>query len=221
MAIVFLFRSELEAGLARPVCERRDPSVVLEAGPVEDDLVDPLFETLLGDRGADLLGNDLLVLLVVLLAGRGLRRLLAFLPVLAFLTLLAFLAPVEREVRRSRQRLLQEIVDDLRVDVAGAAEDRQARTLGRPLDPLAERAMPLLAALFLAIGVGEHDGPLSLNGSVAALAAAAGRAGLADLALDDLFHVLDALALVRLGGAQLAGLGGGLPDQIAIGARQH
>src|SRR5450755_2516350 len=116
MAIVFLFRSELEAGLARPVCERRDPSVVLEAGPVEDDLVDPLFETLLGDRRADLLGNDLLVLLVVLAAGWGLRRLLAF---LTFLILLGFLAPVEREVRRSRQRLLQEIVDDLRVDVAG------------------------------------------------------------------------------------------------------
>src|SRR5450432_64374 len=213
--------SELEPGLARPVCQRRDPSVVLEARPVEDDLVDPLFETLPGDGGADLLGNDLLVFLVVLvvvLAGLDLRGCLGL---LAFFAFRSFLAPIERQVRRSGQRLLLEIVDDLRVDVAGAAEDRQAWTLGRPLDPLAERAVPLLAALFLAIGVGEHDGPLSLNGSVAALAAAAGRAGLADLALDDLFHVFDALALVGLGRAQLADLGRRLPDQVAIGAGEH
>src|SRR6266540_3831423 len=51
-------------------------------------------------------------------------------------------------------------------------------------------------------------------------AAAAGGAGLADLALDELLDVLDALALVRLGAAQLTHHGRGLPEQIAVGARE-
>src|SRR6476659_1320112 len=54
-----------------------------------------------------------------------------------------------------------------------------------------------------------------------AAASATRRAGLADLALDVFLDVLDALALVRLGGAQLAHLGGRLAQQIAIGARER
>jgi hypothetical protein len=92
--------------------------VVLVAGAVEHDLVDSLFEALLGDRGADLLGARLLVGLLLafdgqrLVGDRGQRR-----PVL--------------------------IVDDLGVDVAAAAEDREARTLRGPLDALALPSIPL------------------------------------------------------------------------------
>src|SRR5262245_56715568 len=63
----------------------------------------------------------------------------------------------------------------------------------------------------------------SMGGSfyLAAAAATARGTGLADLLLDHFLDVLHALALVRLGGAQLADLRGGLTDQIAIGAGQR
>src|SRR5215510_1434069 len=57
---------------------------------------------------------------------------------------------------------------------------------------------------------------------LAATAAATARGtGLADLLLDHFLDVLDALALVRLGGPQLADLGGRLTDEVAVGAGQR
>jgi hypothetical protein len=41
------------------------------------------------------------------------------------------------------------VVDDLRVDVAGAAKHGQPRALRGPLDALAQLAVPLLAAFLL------------------------------------------------------------------------
>src|SRR6185295_8872225 len=159
---------------------------------VEHDLVDALLETLLGDRRADLLGARLLV-----------RLLLALFR--------------ERLVGDRGQRALLLIVDDLGVDVARAAEHREARTFRGPRDPLAGRPMPLLAALFLETDVDDH-----LYRPLASLSAATARgASLADLLLDHFFNVFDALALVRLGGAQLAHLRRRLADQIAVRAAQR
>src|ERR1017187_1071387 len=87
---------ELEPGFPRPVRQRRDPPVILEAGAVENDLVDPLVEALLGDRRADLLGEHLLVLLLLLLAN---------LATLGLLVVFFGRRPREGKVRRSRQRL--------------------------------------------------------------------------------------------------------------------
>jgi hypothetical protein len=48
---------ELQTRFARAVRERGDTPVVLVAGAVEHDLVDSLLETLLRDRGADVLSE--------------------------------------------------------------------------------------------------------------------------------------------------------------------
>src|SRR3954470_15301981 len=131
MAIDSFSSLELQTGFARAVGERRHASVVLVAGAVEHDLVDSLFEALLGDRGADPLGARLLV---------GL--------------LLAFHR--QHLVGDRRQRLLLNVVDDLSVDVAAAAEHSQSGPLRRPFDALAQRAMALLAAFSFFTDVSEH-----------------------------------------------------------------
>src|SRR4051794_772247 len=113
---------ELQARFAGAVGQRRDAAVVLVARAVEDDLVDPLLEALLGDGHADRLGALLL-----------LPRRLAV------------------GVGGGDQRLLRQVVDDLGVDVARAAKHGQTRPLGRTGDPLADRAVALLPALSLAI----------------------------------------------------------------------
>src|SRR5262249_20990180 len=118
------------------------------------------------------------------------------------------------------ERLLLLVVDDLRVDVLGAAEDGEARTLGRAGDALARRAVPLLAALFLVADVREHV-VSPLDGLAAASAAATRGAGLADLPLDRLLDVLDALALVGLRGPELADLGDRLAEHVLVRARER
>src|SRR6185503_550762 len=121
--------------------------------------------------------------------------------------LIGFAALVHLLIGRRDERLLLLVVDDLGVDVLGAAENGQTRPLGRALDALARRTVPLLAGFPLVLDVREHD-LFSSSGMERGLAAATRRRGLAGLLLDCLLDVLDALALVRLGRAQLADLGG-------------
>src|SRR4051812_31573009 len=61
---------------------------------------------------------------------------------------------------------------------------------------------------------------LSLFSTLVFISFLSARARLADLALDDLFQVLHALALVRLGRAEAAHLGRGLPQELAVEAAQ-
>src|SRR5260221_595329 len=135
MAIDSFSSLELQTGFARAVGEGRNASVVLVAGAVEHDLVDSLFEALLRDRGAHLLGARLLVGL-----GLALDR--------------------QHLVGDRRQRPLLTVVDDLSVDVAAAAKHSQTGPLRGAFDALAQRAVPLLAAFSLFADVGEH-----MNGS--------------------------------------------------------
>src|SRR4051794_19286018 len=94
---------EVEAGLAGRLGERANPPVVLEARPVEHDLLDAGLLRALGDELADALG------VVRLRAGR---------------------APEARLDRRGgRDGAAARVVDDLGVDVGEAAEHREARAL--------------------------------------------------------------------------------------------
>src|SRR4029453_3444680 len=93
---------ELEAALARAFGDRANASVVEEAVAVEHDLLDAVLDTPLGDQNADLLGG----------VDRG---------------GLAVLAQRRGECRDGEQGVSLLVGDHLRVDVAAAAEDRQAR----------------------------------------------------------------------------------------------
>src|SRR3954464_1061304 len=94
---------ELQARFARGISERHHAPMVDVTIAVEEDLVDPLRLELLGDGGSDLLRA------LALLQTGQLRddRL------------------VER--RGGRDRLVRVVVDDLRVDMLGRAENAQAR----------------------------------------------------------------------------------------------
>src|SRR6267143_2908067 len=108
-----------------------------------------------------------------------------------------------REGGRRGQRLARRVVDHLRIDVVQAAVHREPRALLRTLHPLADvrlAAQPQL--LLLHVGRGAH-----LRGSRLAL-----------LAADGFLGVLDALALVGLGRAQLADLRRDQADAVLVGA---
>src|SRR4051794_5591342 len=95
--------SEGQAALTGSVGKGRDATVVLVAGAVEDDLAHARGLGALGDELTDLAGLGGLVTLEgpeVLLGGR-----------------------------RERQRLADQVVDDLDGDVLGGTCDHQARTL--------------------------------------------------------------------------------------------
>src|SRR5690348_2938408 len=102
---------EGQASLTSGIRQRRDTTVVLVAGTVEHDGVDAL---LLGTRGNEL--ADLAGLLGLVATSRP---------------------QVGLHGRRVRQRLADEVVDDLHRDVLGGAGHDQARTLGRTVDALA------------------------------------------------------------------------------------
>ena len=95
------------------------------------------------------------------------------------------------------------VVDDLGDDVLGGAEDGQARTGRGALDLLADPTMTTVAAQMLLLGDAAHEDLLT---------------GLAGLADDVLALVADALALVRLGLAEVADLGGHLADPLLVDA---
>ena len=129
-----------------------------------------------------------------------------------------------------------QVVDHLGVDVLRAAEDGQAGTFGRPEEPLADAALaPEPAGLDQQVMVGGVHGTilerLGKDGDLRPATAVHGRVPvgrcggmllraerLAGLAADDLALVADALALVGLGGADLADLGGELADRLLVGA---
>src|SRR4051812_20562547 len=121
---------ELQARFARGISERHHAPMVDVAIAVEDDLVDALRLELLGDGGPDLLGALALLETGELRNNRLVQR------------------------RRGRDRLVRVVVDDLRVDMLGRAEDAQARPLGRARHLLADAVLPTLALLLLSLG---HD----------------------------------------------------------------
>ncbi len=100
-------------------------------------------------------------------------------------------------------RAAGDVVDRLHVDVLVRTEHREARPLGGAHDLLAHAAVPPLAVL----GLGEPhaNDPLLLR-------------GLAGLAQHALAGVADALALVRLGLADLADVGRDLADELLVEA---
>src|SRR5262245_24139987 len=128
--------------------------------------------------------------------------------------------------RRCNQGDAADVVDELGVNVLGAAVDAQARPLGRAGDPAAD--VPAAPELSFAFGllVVHVSFPISLLNSAppgqarwwrSGGLAAAGE-GLAFLAPDDLVFVANALALVRLGLAHVADVGGELADLLLVGA---
>src|SRR5690606_1318403 len=99
--------SEVQAGLASRLGQRTNAAMVKETVSIEDDLLDTLLETGLGDSGANLLG-------LLDLGARGVH--------------------VLHEGGAGDQGRALFVVDDLDVDVTRAAEDRKARPLGRARD---------------------------------------------------------------------------------------
>src|SRR6476646_8645689 len=158
------FRSELEAGFAGGFGERLDPPVIPEPGSIEHDALDAGGLCPLGDETTD--------------HGRllDLRRLGA--------------AKLLLEGRGRGQRAPGGVVDDLRVDVDVAAEDRETRPR---LGPLQAEADPVVALASCGAAAGDLRHLVrSFNG----LLLAADLAGLAGLAADLLPGVAAALALV-------------------------
>src|SRR4029079_16883456 len=177
-------RSELEAGFASRFGERLDPPVIPEPGPIEDDALDAGGLGPVGDGAAD----DGCLL--------GLRR--------------AGAAKLLLEGRGGGQRPPGGVVDDLRVDVDVAAEDRE--TSPRP-GPLQSEADPVVALL----SGGAAAGDLRHRArSFTRLLLPADLAGLAGLAADLLSGVAHALALVGLRLAGRADPGGDLADQLLV-----
>src|SRR6476620_4685772 len=181
------FRSELEAGFAGGIGERLDPPVVPEPGSIEDDALDACGFCPLGDElpdGGRFLGLGRLGALELLLDCRG-----------------------------RGERLPGRVVDDLRVDVVEAAEDREARAR---FGTRQVKADPIVA---LASG-GAAGGDLRhrVRSLSVTLLLAADLAGLAGLAADVLAGVARALALVGLRLAGGTDLGGDLADQLLVDA---
>src|SRR5581483_9447535 len=111
--------SELQSGLAGALGDRGDPAVVLVAGPVEDDRVDPGRLGPLADQLADLTGQ-------VSLAAVGGAQ-----PVL--------------QGGGGGEGVAELVVDDLRHDVPVGPGDDETRTLRGAVDPLAHTDVPTLA----------------------------------------------------------------------------
>src|ERR1051326_4125231 len=97
--------SKMEPGLASCVRQGLQPAVIEVSITIENDLVELLPETNLRDESAHFLGR-------VRLAPIGESPL-----------------EIRRERRRGGERLARSIVDDLRVDVPGAAEHAEARAV--------------------------------------------------------------------------------------------
>src|SRR5699024_6334193 len=95
------------------------------------------------------------------------------------------------------------VVDDLDEDVPGAAGDDQPRTARGPRDLLADAQVATTTSGALALGsLDDHCHGLLTS--------------LSDLATDLLALVAHALALVRVGTAQLADVGGDLTDELLV-----
>src|SRR5699024_2577368 len=116
--------SESETGLAGAVGQRRDPTVVLVAGAVQDHVLHPGGLRTLGETGADLL---------------GLRRLVA-------------VGGTQVGLHRGGRGHgpAGGIVDHLGEDVTRRAGEHQPRTLRRPLDLLAHTHLAAAAGRSLA-----------------------------------------------------------------------
>src|SRR5439155_22585175 len=124
-----------------------------------------------------------------------------------------------------REGLAGVVVDELRVNVLVGAEDREARTPGVPEDTLAGAELTALEScrfeFVLVCHVELAANPrgcarrLTIESSLRG--AGAGEC-LAGLDLDDFTFVSDALALVRLGLADLADTGGEFADRLLVGA---
>ena len=112
----------------------------------------------------------------------------------------------ERRLERGGrdQRAAGVVVDDLGDDVAVRAEHGQPRTLGGAGDVLADPAVAADAAVLRFCFACRSSSLL---------------AGLAGLAADTFAGVAHALALVGLGLAQRADVGGDLADQLLVDAR--
>src|SRR6266508_377460 len=169
--------SKLQSAFAGGVGERLHLAVIDVAAAVKHDFPDPLFSGAVGHQFSDpLRGADV---------GTG----------------LGFLLQPGVERGRVRESLAARVVDDLRVDVLAALEDRQSRAIHRSPDLLLD-ANANAAARF--------DSHLRLHGLLPAR--------LPDLAPDDLVSVLDSLRLVRIGNPQFPVLGRGLAHLLPIGA---
>src|SRR5262249_22488558 len=99
---------ELQPALAGACRQRRDPAVITVAAAIEDDLLDPLLLGPLGQHAPHRLrlGDAARI-------ASGARHV------------------PDLEARRRHQRRSGRVVDDLRVDVQVAAEDRHAPAAGR------------------------------------------------------------------------------------------
>src|SRR6266545_1578106 len=169
--------SKLQSAFAGGVGERFYLAVIDVAAAVKHDSPDPLFPGTVGHQFPDpLRGADV---------GTG----------------LGFLLQPGVERGRVRESLAARVVDDLRVDVLAALEDRQSRAIHRSPDLLLD-ANANTAARF--------DSHQRLHGLLPAR--------LPDLAPDDLVSVLDSLRLVRIGNPQFPDLGRGLAHLLPIGA---
>src|SRR5262249_20565023 len=112
------------------------------------------------------------------------------------------------DVRGGRQDGVRRIVDRLDVDVLRRPEDRQPRSIRGAGELLPDRALATLTRRNLFALDLLHAGHLRYS--------ALRSAGLADLALDGLFQVLHALALVRLGRPERADLRRRLAEELAV-----
>jgi hypothetical protein len=110
---------------------------------------------------------------------------------------------------RRRPASADQVVDDLDGDVLGRAGDDQARTLGVPETFLRPRTWRRRRERTRAGGV-----------LVVLVRSPWLLTSLSDLAADVLAGVADALALVRLGLAELADVGGDLADELLVDARR-
>src|SRR5258708_16659008 len=170
-----ILRSETQPAFAGGVGKRLDAAMEHEPAAVEHDFLDACLDRALGDQAPDFLcgadiGAGLDLALDILVEGRG-----------------------------GGQRHALRVVDDLRIDMLGRAEDRQPGT-SAGLAAEAEAKAPLAAREQL-LGFW-HGGPLLL----------------AFLSADVFPVVLDALALVGLGLAKRADFRRHLSDLLLIRA---
>src|SRR5450631_1950468 len=99
----------------------------------------------------------------------------------------------------------QRVVDDLHEDVPARTRHNQARTQRGPVDPLAHAQVTTTTRGALALGALDDQ----CHGLLT---------GLSDLAADLLACIANALALVRIGLAQLANVRGDLADELFVDA---
>src|SRR5689334_363569 len=190
---------ELQSRFARRVRQCLDAAVVLPPAAIEGDFVETRRLCLLGNRFADSFrGGDVAAVLELA-------------------------ADVLLHARRRCQRLAGVVVDDLGVNVLVGAEHAEPRALGRaenartdaPLAPLQSDLLEFVFVCHVAPGA-RSFGP-ALNGRFLLCRTCAGER-LAGLDLDLFAVVADALALIRLGLADLPHLGGELTDRLLVSA---